>query len=702
MARQSGEFIENQFTKGLITEATGLNFPEKAFIDGWNVRVDRIGEVTRRLGLDNESATVTTSAAVGPGCRSGFVWRNVANRDLDLYVLQAGQRIRFFGIAADGLLTPQSKSFTINLLTYAVNATATDIAQLPCHFAAARGHLFIVHPLCEPVWVEYSNNDITVTQYEIHARDMQGVNDHYAVDERRETITARHKYNLYNQGWYHQKGEVALEDVPDVSTTVLDYYRSFHGEYPSNAEVWWQYKSIDDEFEPNQRAKFPVTTTAAAKGHYIYNAFNIDREEASGIDNLPGYQTDKRPSTIAFYAGRVWYAGVGDKIYYTQLVEDDSQYGLCYQKNDPTDENYSDLLDTDGGVIQILGLGEATGLFATGNNIIVFATNGIWAIGGSGAEGTGFVATDFTVQRMSTTSLLSIDSLLDVEGSPIWWNLEGIWAMQENKVVSLSQDTIQSWLDDYVPVGHRPYVQGAYNPSTRTVQWLFKTAQAATNTEMYQYDGLLEFDITSGAFYPHRWDDSHYLSTIVCLTQISEETYNEDIVEDSVGDPVVDSSSDDVTINDISLVEFSAAKFKYLKVTGSNFSVLEEKDADFVDFEVLEGTGINYDSYLVTGASLFNKGKIGTLEYVEVFCRTVDEQSLNLQGRWDWANAAAANKWSTTQQCYTVQRDNRDVSRKRLLVRGSGPAVQLKFSSVAGKPFRLIGWTLWMTIDALP
>ena len=43
--------IENNFTAGLKTEFTGLNFPENAATDCDNVIFDMPGDVTRRLGI---------------------------------------------------------------------------------------------------------------------------------------------------------------------------------------------------------------------------------------------------------------------------------------------------------------------------------------------------------------------------------------------------------------------------------------------------------------------------------------------------------------------------------------------------------------------------------------------------------------------------------------------------------------------------
>ena len=70
MARGSGTVVENNFVNGLITEATGMNFPENACISASNVVFKETGEVTRRLGYDYESAyqlnskTINSSAVV--------------------------------------------------------------------------------------------------------------------------------------------------------------------------------------------------------------------------------------------------------------------------------------------------------------------------------------------------------------------------------------------------------------------------------------------------------------------------------------------------------------------------------------------------------------------------------------------------------------------------------------------------------------
>src|SRR3546814_8334875 len=78
------------------------------------------------------------------------------------------------------------------------------------------------------------------------------------------------------------------------------------------------------------------------------------------------------PYTTLFrsqYSGRIFYSGFpgtlidGDTsspkmssyVLFSQLVTDATSIVACYQSNDPTSSDQSDLLDTDGGFIRIKG-----------------------------------------------------------------------------------------------------------------------------------------------------------------------------------------------------------------------------------------------------------------------------------------------------------------------------------------------------------
>lgn len=113
--------------------------------------------------------------------------------------------------------------------------------------------------------------------------------------------------------------------------------------------------------------------------------------------------------------------------------------------------------------------------------------------------------------------------------------------------------------------------------------------------------------------------------------------------------------------------------------------------------------GKNYSSYFKTGPIIKGDGnKNQSSEYTTVFCKSIANGSAWIRGKWDWANSAASKKWSSEQQVYTGVRTNRSLSRKRILIRGMGPSLQLAFRSEDGKPFNIVGWASWDSADAKP
>lgn len=128
------------------------------------------------------------------------------------------------------------------------------------------------------------------------------------VDERPAAATALHKYNVYNQGWYAD----GIDASGAGNVQVYTHWDSTRADFPSNADVWWLLKNASGQFDTAWPQK-ALTTTAAPKGHYIFNAFNVDR--ASIIATVTNTTTLYRPSTVEFFAGRAFFAGVNDKKY---------------------------------------------------------------------------------------------------------------------------------------------------------------------------------------------------------------------------------------------------------------------------------------------------------------------------------------------------------------------------------------------------
>lgn len=763
MPRQVAASVENNFSKGLITEATGLNFPENAVTDTYNCVFSRQGGVSRRLGLDLEDnfqwGPARTKRAV-----SKYFWKSTgADSTANIVVIQTGDILDFYVNTDSSEASPLSvQQLTLPLgtvwLSDYASTSVLEPAHYECQYADGNGYLFVCNPAMLPIYITYASGEVGSNPIEVKIRDLVGIDEGTSVpdDLRPETLTASHRYNLANQGWnkgyraestnsvligtgtqtffLDQAGypiaegdrvkiyeissanrdliganymignvtgysglslEVNVLTVGGAGTfaswgivaepaPIAEWYSDIRN-YPSNSDVWWYFKDSTDVFDPAGTINnIPQSSGPAPKGVFILEAFNQQRSTAIRDSTLAAVTTEgARPSTTAWFQGRAWYSGVkyqdfNENIYFSQIIEKPGQFGYCYQKNDPTSEERSDLLPSDGGVITIQGAGQIHKLFPFKNGLLVFATNGIWFI--SGSQGLGFVANDYSITKISNVETLSGSSFVNVQGAPVWWNHEGIHtlAVQDNgmQVASLSDDKIASFYEE-IPERSKLYATGSYNPSTFQILWTYRSEVETGIPDRYDFDRVLIFDTRLQAFYP--WD----ISTSSTYPHVN-------------GVIVVSGITDYDDISPITKFIVSTTSWD------SRFSFAEERDTDYVDW-ASHDTGLDYDAYFITGYKLKGGGmrKFQT-NYINIFTDNTDEGSFTFQTRWDYAIAGSTGRWSTAQYVNMDSSEVYSTRVRRLKLRGHGLACQYKVTSVDGEPFDISGWATQDSVNSRP
>lgn len=384
-------------------------------------------------------------------------------------------------------------------------------------------------------------------------------------------------------------------------------------------------------------------------------------------------QTIERPGSVAFFAGRAWYAGINaqglsNNLYFSQIIERREQYPYCYQKNDPAGEYFNELLADDGGVIKILEMGQVVKLFTNRSALFVFATNGVWSI--SGTSGAGFKATDYVVRRLSTTGTTGSQSFVDFKGLPLWWGEDGIYTIQFDAntesytVTNVILQSIKSFFLD-IPTNNRQYVKGAYDPLGDYVYWLYNEDTSPYSN--YTYTNVLVMNGTTGAFFP--WT-------------ISDSTTN--LVRGIVY--AIDPSL--ATQGKIKYVMTSA----YSDVSES-ITFGEAKSTTYRDWPSQENT--SYSSYFITGYKIHgDTQRYVQPNYIFVFMDQETNASLYVQAIYDFTTSGNSGKWSSRQECYNNSLQDRAVNFRRLKLRGKGRSIQLKFASQEAKPFTCIGWSI--------
>jgi hypothetical protein len=276
--------------------------------------------------------------------------------------------------------------------------------------------------------------------------------------------------------------------------------------------VWNNYSSWHDNGGANPRSIF-----IGELDTYEYVTTSV-----ASSDDIVTY---KRPTTCEFYQGRVFYSGVselnlGSNIYFSQIVEKRNQYGLCYQKNDPTSEDLPDLLADDGGFIKIPDAGTIVRLFEFQGSLLVLATNGVWIVQGSG--GSPFLATDYEVRKISASGTNSPLSIASFRGVPVWWGREGIHTVNYDAnygsftVDNISNTTVQSLIDS-IPNVNKRYVKGSCDPVDRIVYWAYNDSASLATTDNYKYTDMLCLNMQTTAFFPYSISDGPDVRGIVWI-----------------------------------------------------------------------------------------------------------------------------------------------------------------------------------------
>ena len=715
MPRNSGFYVESDVSGGVVTDFTGLNFPEKSEVSADNVIFSEKGRIDRRKGFDYEPDFLMDTVDRENKVINTYLWRSVGgNGDLTFAVVQVGNILSFYLVSASSLSSGKV-SQEIDITPYLIIGSPNDSVE--CQFASGNGKLFITHPYTDPFYIDYNADTgvFTSTRITLQIRDFEGAVDPLETETRPTTLSNEHKYNLYNQGWYTSTN--TWNGSALSKKNVLDYWDQYRSDFPSNSDVWHLYKgpanntNVQGEiFWSYYFDRFALGNSPAPKGHYILDLHYQDRSAISGIAGLPVKTTTyHRVSTVAFFAGRVWYAGIAtpgfnQKLYFTQIIERDAQYGQCYQINDPTSEVTFDLLPTDGGVISIADAGTILKLFPLDNVLLVFATNGVWAI--TGSTGIGFTATDYSVNRISSINILDTKSFIDVNGVPAWMNSEGIYVIRQAQtglqVQSLTDQKFKKYMDD-IPTECKKYARGYFNPYTRVIQWLYRSTIPNTITERYEFDRVLNINVVANSFYPWSISTSDVsVNGLLVIEGSSVDTVEEFVVSES--EVIVTANSGEVYTNSY-VTEGIEPSFKYIVSVpnGSNHDLTfaETINETYTDW-VQASDPTEFTSHVTWGYKVQGEGiKKLQVTYIEVYTDNEEQGTFDLQSIWDYSTNAENGRWSTKQRCESPSSQYSFMKFRRKL-RGHGTAVQVRIDSVGTKPFSLVGFSSWITANTRP
>jgi len=742
------------FTKGLITEASPLTFPENASLDEDNFVLNRDGSRSRRLGVDYENLyqlnnTGLTSDTIKESKQSFHRWTTPGgSSSVSIGIIRIQGKLWFVDLF--------KANPSANLLNSGNALTVTGLSNAKLQTAVINNKCILVSKdLSKPVLLSYNSTTDTVTQttVDIKVRDIWGLDDGLDVDERIATLSNDHKYNLRNQGWSEN-----IVTNSGTYTDAIDYCRNsaaFGNVYPSNADAWVLGKNSNptsgdyEKFDPAILKRNATSRFQVARGRIVIDAFNRGSSRETNTD-VTGLNTDQETgsfTTVAAYAQRLFYSGITSTVtdpdgrspnysgyvFFTQIVTSDDQLGKCYQETDPTDQALNDAVASDGGTVQIPDCSKIIKILPSQASLLIFAENGIWELYGDTG---GFNATSFQLSKISDNGVLNADSVVFVNGAFFYWSNAGIYMLTPDaaggrfKALSVSLTTIQSLYLDIPELG-KDHCKGYYDEKENRVRWLYNNNNDTNyNTTNYinKYNKELIYDLTLQAWYTNTFSslttNSPYIADYIQIPGYVIAEQDTNVLVNT--DEVINSSSNEVIVT-IDTPLNRSSQFSYLTIKGTQFTISKFSSLEFKDWYTVDNTGANYSSYLVTGYELYNDimRRKQTPYIFFYFKRTEDgyiqsgsnllltkQSSCKVQAQWNWANSANSGKWGSEWQAYRLLRnyiptgpadpfdygDEVIVTKNKL--RGSGKTLSLKIQSEEGKDMVLLGWaTPAITLD---
>ena len=749
MAKASSEKQHNNFVRGLITEATALTFPESASVDEDNFVLERTGKRLRRLGVDYETNYVKKATGLTETVLAG------SRQSLHRWNSPDGDTSKMIGI-----IRSFNKLWFINLLnvsptTEYLNSgnalTITGLANSDIQVTTINNNVVLVSAdIDDPILLTYNKTTEAVTQstLTLKIRDVWGLDDGLADDFRPTTLADEHFYNLRNQGWSAKIVSVCGSDAINCTFTTL-------AEYPSNSDVWSYGKEADtttsatfEKYNPTIMDRAFQDNSPAGKGHYVIDALHrgASRVTESGIAALPTDKETGNLTTVATYAGRVFYSGIsssvenGDSrspfysgfIFFTQTATSTDALDKCYMSADPTSPDISDIIDTDGGTIQLPDITKVVKLVSTKSSLLVFAENGVWEVFGDLG---GFKATSFQASKVTSIGTESPRSIIEVNGSVAYWSRSGIFILTQDNTTgryqseSITLTTIQGLYNNISNIAIQNAV-GMYEEQENRIRWLYNDDEDyATNNYITKYNKELVLDLTLKSFYPNTISPlasaSPFIADYIPLPRFTSTDSTEDVI---VGTDVVLAATVGVTVT-TSLRSNRRTTYSFLVSAGTDITIGRYSNTSFLDWYTENTAGVDYSSYLITGYDIF--GDLMRKKYVPYlfmyFDRTEDgftevgtalmpdnPSGCLVQAQWDWADSINSGKWGTAFQTYRYKRNyiptgasdtfdyGKNVIVTKSKLRGNGKALSLRIESEAGKDCKLLGWAVLMEAPARP
>ena len=714
------------FIRGLNTEASVLNVMPSEFMDGTtNIELLSNGSVRPRRGIDFFGAsanggilqTLRTSTVAAESLQESpqaVTVRLAAPNGtlLERVVIDLDNKFYIYETTRTAFQTIDAPYQTISRGTLATD----DQKFYNMQFAQSGDKLFFAGLHCNPGYLSVGADNVTleVTYIDVIVRDPDAAGINKRVSN--------------NSKWYEciESHTSAALNEPGVGADWERYWFQLDGAVPAGPAAW-------------------VTATA-------YTTLLIKRYDK----NATVASADTFPTTVEFYAGRLWLSGdpeTPNQVLFSQVVDKDGKLVRFMQEADPFDAADPELVDGDGGIIYVQGAGLVKRLIAIKSSIFAGTSNGLWQIRGADDI---FKATGYSSSKVLTDSLPGPNSAIQTGDTIIIFGQNNIWeagvskdatttSVGETEFVSLSDNKITT-LYNRIPLSSKASSTVLFNESTNRVYYFANVAKSAFDRNYgnkqqpgyfksaivlqreFAADDLLMQDTPQSRHVKSAWflyeyaDGGPTEQPYIAAPFIGKDVpLSDNIVIDLSTDTVVDSSGNTVVAggdaeasDKVHFLALRRAKSGTVVTYYMAFGTLYATTGG-VDFASDATYMSAYSGTVRTGVQTLGDvlhKKSATYMYfvfkkVETGVIDADGMDSNpggcyLRTAWNFSVSSVSNKYSAQAQIYKPYRynythsdgtDGLDHIWCKHRVRGKGNSLQVILETEVGKDFHLIGWS---------
>ena len=411
--------------------------------------------------------------------------------------------------------------------------------------------------------------------------------------------------------------------------------------------------------------------------------------------------TTKRITDVTFMSGKYFYLS-GDTILFSQNTTDTGKgYDKCYQDADPTSEEISDVIPTDGGYVKFETMGDGICLKSFNRGVLVFGRDVVYGLL-SPLDGR-FTATDYDTVELARAGISSARSAVSTADSVYYWSPLGIYRIGANPntdnttvVENITYSTIKTFYNK-IPSWAKEHCAGAFDSANNRIYWMYPSDENNLST----LDSGLVLDLNYNAFMPIK------ISQGGAVTDLFETIDNYSIqptiylraggLRVTAGTEYVVAAEENEEYNRFSAVQFCI-------FNSGNISFGDFNSREFVDWDAE-----NFDSYMVSKPILLNDTYFNKQTPVlQTLFKRTEEMKLKgdkeyiapsgamLRMRWGWSLEDLSNRWDLIQNAYRPQKDflYDDFVESRLHIRGRGKSFQIEIRNDDNQDMRLAGINL--------